>query len=139
MDITIEINNAFTATQLLIVFVLFLFTLFYSKIQEKIELEEDGTIAKQILSEEIRNTLWNKSFILFISTLLIILLFFPVLIQICFNWSYSYQVYSFLVIFTFVFGFFGWSIKLMRQLIIKIKDLRKTSNFNTFKFIIGIK
>ncbi|NMC58524.1 MAG: hypothetical protein GYA51_03930 [Candidatus Methanofastidiosa archaeon] len=122
VDIAVEIHNTLATTQILIVFILFLFTLFYSDIQKMLKETPDDDVSfdNKELKEEIIETFWYKSFILFVSTLLIFLLFVPVVKQINFNESLNNEIVQFLLIFVFVFGFFLWSMKLMIHLIYTI-------------------
>jgi len=108
VDIAVEIHNTLATTQILIVFILFLFTLFYSDIQKMLKETPDDDVSfdNKELKEEIIETFWYKSFILFVSTLLIFLLFVPVVKQINFNESLNNEIVQFLLIFVFVFGFF---------------------------------
>lgn len=119
LDIAAEVQSIFQTTQILIVFILFLFTLFYSEIQEKIKQgPEETTLANKELLKEIKQTFWHKSFLLFVSISLIFLLYLTVFIKIVSNWSS--EVVQFLLIFIFVVGFFFWSGILMAKLIWKI-------------------
>lgn len=122
LDIAAEVQSIFQTTQILIVFILFLFTLFYSDIQKMLKETPDDDVSfdNKELKEEIIETFWYKSFILFVSTLLIFLLFVPVVKQINFNESLNNEIVQFLLIFVFVFGFFLWSMKLMIHLIYTI-------------------
>jgi len=122
VDIAVEIHNTLATTQILIVFILFLFTLFYPDIQKMLKETPDDDVSfdNKELKEEIIETFWYKSFILFVSTLLIFLLFVPVVKQINFNESLNNEIVQFLLIFVFVFGFFLWSMKLMIHLIYTI-------------------
>ena len=122
VDIAVEIHNTLATTQILIVFILFLFTLFYSDIQKMLKETPDDDVSfdNKELKKEIIETLWYKLFILFLSTLLIFLLFVPVVKQINFNESLNNEIVQFLLIFVFVFGFFLWSMKLMIHLIYTI-------------------
>lgn len=119
LDIAAEVQSIFQTTQILLVFILFLFTLFYSEIQEKIKQgPEETTLANKELLKEIKQTFWHKSFLLFVSISLIFLLYMTVFIKIVSNWSS--EVVQFLLIFIFVAGFFFWAGILMAKLIWKI-------------------
>lgn len=140
MDISTEISNAYQATQLIIVFVIFLFTIFYPTIRLKIDTDAmDGFHAKKRFMIEIRSTFWSKSFIIFLSNLLVILLLLPVINTLArnFDWNFNYEIYSFLVLFIFLLGLFIWSISLSYNVINKIKVVGKFTRSQTIKFILN--
>lgn len=144
-DLSSEINAAFTATQVLLVFVIFLFTIFYPEIQ-RVKYEdsnEESDIAKNNLAKKVRDAFWGKCFILISSISLVLCLFAPVCYQVAIsltkNFNYNYSIYSFILVFTFSLGFLIWSIKLSHELYKKIKDLKGSNFFGTLKYIIGIK
>jgi hypothetical protein len=142
-DISLIISNAFTATQLIVVFVIFLFTFFYPEIQsiknQEIE-EEESNIATNLLVNQIKETFWGRCVILFFSNLLVFILFLPVFIQILItlkqNWSFNYEIYSFILIFIFISGFLLWSLLLTYQLFDRIKELKKLNFLGTVKYLL---
>lgn len=126
VDIAVEIHNTLASTQILLVFILFLFTLFYPDIQKMLKQtpEEDAPHDNKKLREEIIETFWYKSFTLFVTTLLIFLLFLTVVCQIIISRSLNNEIIQFLLIFLFVLGFFIWTLILMGKLIYKIKKFK---------------
>lgn len=143
MDITQQISHSFDATQIIIVFNIFIFTMFYPSIQSKINVKpaaSDGEKAIGRIIEKVKRTFWDKCIILILSNCLVFLLFLPVLcsvlIDLSQNLSYNYDTYSFLLIFLFILLFFGWSIKLTYQILVKIKELGNLTHLGTIKYII---
>lgn len=139
-DIINVISNTFQSTQLIVVFVIFLFTLFYHDIQKKINTDSiDGKKATERLIKSIKETFWGKSFILILATLLVIGLFLPVLweiINLSPKLTFDYGIYSFCLIFIFILSFFAWSIWLGYKLLKKIKELGEYNYIDTIKYIL---
>ncbi len=138
-DISQEITNAFAATQIIIVFIIFLFTIFYPIIQESIAAEKRSTDAergKKRLMENKRDTFLSKCLILILGNLLVFFLFLPVIYSIRINWTFNYETYSFMVIFAFMSCFLVWSIYMGYELLNKIRELGNFTRFDTIKYII---
>lgn len=142
IDFNPEIKIAFTATQIILVFVIFLFTLFYRDIQDAWQKKpkEDGTNAKYNVAENVKEVFWSKSIILVLSSLLVFLVFLPAIFQIFINWIYN-SVFDYIswcgtLIFLFISCFLYWSIKLSYLLFGNIKELRGLDNVETTKYIL---
>lgn len=139
IDISHEIANAFAATQIIVVFVIFLFTIFYPIIQKSIAAEKqvgDGEKAINRLIKGKRSTFLSKCSILILGNFLVFLLFLPVIYSIYINGTFNYETYSFIVIFAFTSCFLAWSIYMGYELINNIKELGNFTCFSTIKYII---
>lgn len=143
MDLSQQIGSAFEATQIILVFTIFIFTMFYSDIKGRINEEVGpggGEIAQSRLQEKVKETFWGKCFILILSNCLVFLLFLPVFYSISValfqnRTPLNYEMYSFLLIFLFESCFLVWSIMLSYKILNKIRNLGKFTRFETLKYI----
>ncbi len=141
VDINQKIDIAFTAIQLILVFVIFLFTLFYPEIQnvKREDSKEESIQARKNLANKVKDVFWGKCIILVSSSLLAFLLFLPVFLQVLidliYSFKFSYENYCFTLVFLFICCFLYWSIKLSKQLFNRIQDLRKLKRIETIKYL----
>lgn len=139
MDISSEISTFFQSTELIIVFVIFLFTLFYQDIQDNAKIGlKDGYKENKRNKDNVRSIFWSKAFILLISMILVVSLLTPVLCGILnslSNLTLDYGIYSFLVVYLFLFAFFIWSIILSYNILKNIRRLGKYGKSETLKYV----
>ena len=141
VDLNQQISDVYTATQLIVVFVVFLFTIYFPIIDKKINIklkEGEGVRAANKYAKSIKKTFWGKSIILILSNFLVLSLFAPIICPVItslyHNWSY--ETYSFLIIFIFIFAIFIWSIIMAYNLFGKIKKIMKFSNWETVIYLV---
>lgn len=139
-DLNHQISTVFAATQLIVVLVIFLFTIYFPIIDKKINIklkEGEGKKVAIKYAKSIKKTFWGKSVILILGNLLVLSLFLPLLCQVIINLfqNWSYELYSFLIIFIFISVISIWSLILAIKLFNNIKKLTKFSRWSTFKFL----
>ena len=141
IDLNQQISNVYIATQLIVVFSIFLFTIYFPIIDEKINIklkEGEGVRAANKYAKSIKKTFWGRSIILILGNLLVLSLFLPLIKQVIVslfqNWSY--ETYSYLIIFIFIFAIFVWSLIMAYNLFDKIKKLMKFSNWETVVYLV---
>lgn len=121
-----EINTAFQATSLLLVFVTVLFGLRYPKILDNIKEEiPAGPDAKKKHKERLRRSLLSDCGPILIISGVISYLFLPLFVKVCSEshfelWDFDFARTSFFIIALLVFIVFLWSVSLIVRLVIRI-------------------
>lgn len=139
LDISSEMSSVLQSTEVILVFVIFLFTLFYKDIEHSIKVERtDGEYDNKRIKSNVRSVFWGKNCALLISMFIAFCLLFPMFLEIITNLpsNLDYITYSFLCIFIFQSVFFIWSIWLSYQILDNIKELGDYDRFETLKYVL---
>lgn len=142
-DIATEITTAVQSTQLISVFVIFLFTLFYPIIQEKIRIKpNDSPKRNKNVRNEIKQTIKAQCFILLFINGLVLALFLPLSWTVFWNafknGNFDFSTNSFLLITFLILIIFLWILYLTYKLIEnmrKFEDSAFWSFFGTVKLL----
>ena len=127
-DLNQDIQIAFQATQLILVFVIVLFALRYPQIQHEIQKDiPSGPKAQIRLRKKLQQSLLEKCVPLLLINGFLVYLFSPLFVRVILEsdfelWNFDFARTSFVFIALLIFLFFGWSIWLTYQLFRRMKE-----------------
>lgn len=129
MGITEEITFSFQAAQVLLVFVIFLFTIVFTEIQKTINKNiPKRTKDHKNYLKDLKTVERPKSILLIVLLAAVSYLFSPLFFRVISDstikvWDFDFLRTSFVLITILIFSVFIWSIKLYMQLNKRIKDV----------------